>query len=257
MGGSLAVVGSGIRLGAHLTQEARGRLELADSVYYLLAEEAPTRWIHRLNPAARSLRPVYRPGREREEIYEEIVETALGDVRQGRDVCMVTYGHPSVFDDASHESVRRARTEGFPARLYPAISALDCLFVDLEVDPGSDGMQLYDATDFLIRHRTPDPAVPLVLWQITVIGHTRATGTVDRERLRTLAERLEETYGSDHEVVVYEASPFPVGEPLIERVSLAALPQARVTGLATLYVPPASSAPADPEMVELLSSDHG
>jgi hypothetical protein len=188
------------------------------------------------------MRPVYRPGRERDDVYEEIVEAVLGRVRLGRRVCMVTYGHPSVFDDASHEAVRRARAEGFPARLFPAVSAMDCLFVDLEIDPGGLGMQLYDATDFLASGRAPDIGVPLVLWQISVIGSTRTTGNVSRQGLTRLAERLAELYGPDHEAIVYEASPYPAGRALIERTSFAALPRAGVTGLSTLYVPPVPAA---------------
>ena len=246
MAGSLVVVGTGIRAGLHLTQETRAHIEDADDVLYLLAEVAPTEWIRRLNPSAESLLPLYRLDRDREDVYEEIVETTLTRVRAGRDVCLVTYGHPAVFDDASQESVRRAIAEGYEARLLPAVSALDCLFVDLEVDPGAHGLQLHDATDFLIHRRTPDVTVPLVLWQVSVIGRTRASDTVNREGLAILAERLAELYGHDHEVVVYEASPFPVGGPLIERVALDRLPDAGVTGLCSLYVPPVSTATPDP-----------
>jgi uncharacterized protein YabN with tetrapyrrole methylase and pyrophosphatase domain len=246
-------VGSGIRPGLHLTQEARALIEQAEDVLYLLAEVAPTGWILRLNQAAESLLPIYRLGRDRDDVYEELVEMVLARVRLDRNVCMITYGHPSVFDDASHEAVRRARAEGFRARLFPAVSAMDCLFVDLEVDPGGRGLQLYDATDFLVLSRTPDVTVPLVLWQISVIGQTRTTGTLNRNGLRVLADSLQEHYGADHEVIVYEASPFPVGRPQIERSSVRDLADAGVTGLSTLYVPPVSRASPDRRMLERLA----
>ena len=236
--GSLAVVGAGIKLGLHLTQETRGRIQRADDVLYLLSEIAPTSWIHTLNPAARSMIDIYQPGRDQREVYEELVETALGCVRRGRDVCMVTYGNPAVFDDSCHEAVRRAREEGYEAEMLPAVSAIDCLFVDLGVDPGRYGLQLFEATDFLDSERTPDTAVPLVLWQISVIGTTRTTDTVDREGLRRLAARLNDLYGEDHVVTVYEATPFPVGRPTIDQVPVAELPHAPVPGLSSLYVPP-------------------
>ena len=251
-GGSLSVVGSGIRPGLHLTQEARARIEGADDVLYLLAEVAPTTWIERLNPAGQSLRPLYRPGRDRSEVYEEIVEAVMAKVRSGRDVCMVTYGHPLVFDDSSHEAVRRARAEGFPARVLSAISSMDCLFVDLGIDPGSRGLQLFDATDFLVHRRTPDPSVPLLLWQFTVVGRTKTTGTVNRRGLQMLATRLAELYGEDHEVVIYEATPFPVGVPLIERTAVKDLPTTAISGLSTLFVPPASPPPVDSAILERL-----
>jgi len=172
--GSLVAVGAGIRPGLHLTQETRRRIERADDVLYLLAEVAPTSWIHHLNPSGVSMSELYRPGRDPSEVYEELVERALELVRRGRKVCMVTYGNPAVFDDSCHEAVRRARKEGYRAELLPAISAIDCLFADLDVDPGRGGLQLYDATDFLDSKREPDTGVALVLWQISVVGATSA-----------------------------------------------------------------------------------
>jgi uncharacterized protein YabN with tetrapyrrole methylase and pyrophosphatase domain len=253
-GGSLSVVGTGIRPGLHLTQESRARIERADDVLYLLAEVAPTGWLHRLNPSAESMLPIYRPGKDHRDVYETIVETVMERVRRGRTVCMVTYGHPGVFDDSSHEAVRRAREEGFRAELLPGISSLDCLFIDLGVDPGGLGLQLFDATDFLDSRRDPDIAVPLVLWQISVIGQSRTTGTVNKRGLRVLAERLSELYPAGHEAIVYEASPFPIGRPLIESVPIEQLEDAGVTGLSSLYVPPSSAARTDPDTTDRLAS---
>jgi uncharacterized protein YabN with tetrapyrrole methylase and pyrophosphatase domain len=244
--GSLVVVGSGIRPGRHLTRETRSCIERADDVLYLLAELAPTSWLHRLNPSAESMIEIYRPGLDQRAVYEELVERVLQRVRRGRHVCMVTYGHPAVLDDSCHEAVRRARAEGYSAHLLPAVSAIDCLLADLEVDPGRDGLQLYEATDFLLHHRTLDVSVPLVLWQISVIGETRTADTVNREGLALLADRIEELYGADHEVVIYEATPFSVGRPTIERSSVKELATAPIEGLSTLFVP-ALSRP-DPDL---------
>jgi hypothetical protein len=157
-----------------------------------------------------------------------------------------------VFDRTSHEAVRRARAEGFEARILPGITAEDCLYVDLELDPGAAGCQSFDATDFLVRRRAPDPAVPLILWQVGVVGETRTTGEVRRLGLSVLGERLEELYGAEHELVVYEATPFPVGRPMIERCAVRQLADAGVTGLSTLYVPPQGVTPRDADMMARL-----
>jgi uncharacterized protein YabN with tetrapyrrole methylase and pyrophosphatase domain len=246
--GSLTVVGAGIRPGLHTTQEARVRIEHADKVLYLLAEQAPTAWIERLNSTAESLGSLYRPGVEHGAVYEDLVTSMLTHVRRGLDVCMVTYGNPAVLDQSGHEAVSRARSEGFRARILPGISALDCLFVDLQLDPGTNGLQSFDATAFLVFGKVPDTSVPLVLWQISVIGEKQTGAIVNRAGLAILAERLVELYGADHEATVYEASPFPVGRPLMERCSLRALPDAGVTGLSSLYVPPASEPVPDHAM---------
>lgn len=250
--GSLTIVGTGIRPGLQTTQEARVRIERADKVLYLIAEHAPTAWLHRLNASAESMARMYRPGRPYRDVYEETVTTLLSWVGRGLDVCAVTYGHPGVLDWPTSESVRRARAQGHRTKILPGISGQDCLFVDLELDPGEDGCQTFDATDFLVRGRTPDVAVPLILWQISLIGTTRATDEVNRSGLRILAERLAELYGTDHEVVVYEASPFPVGRSMVERCPVNRLAEAGVTGMSSLCVPPKSKAPPDPVMMARL-----
>ena len=215
-------------------------------------EITPITWLEELNPSAESLDDLYRADRPFAEVYEDIVGTILDHVRKPQEVCVVFYGHPSVFDRTSHDAVRRARAEGFEARILPGITAEDCLYVDLELDPGAAGCQSFDATDFLVRRRAPDPAVPLILWQVGVVGGTRTTGEVRRLGLSVLGERLEELYGAEHELVVYEATPFPVGRTMIERCAVSELGDAGVTGLSTLYVPPKGAAPRDAEMMARL-----
>jgi uncharacterized protein YabN with tetrapyrrole methylase and pyrophosphatase domain len=249
--GSLTVVGTGIRLGIHLTPEARVAIETADEVLHLTSEPLAARWLDGLHARTSNLQTEYRVGDRREEIYERIVERMLAPVRAGRRVAVAFYGHPGVYVRPSHEAVRRARAEGYEARMLPAVSAEDCLFVDLGVDPGLTGCASYDATDFLLRNPTIDTSSALLLWQITVIGDATA---VDASALRmdnvpVLVERLVRDYPHDHGVVVYEASPYPVADPLIEHVALERLPEATLSPLSTLYVPPATVRPFDPEMV--------
>ena len=247
--GSLTIVGAGIRPGFHTTREAIARIKDADKVLYLLAEVTPVRWLEELDPSAESLEQRVPPRRAYAEVYEEIVSTIVDHVREGLDVCVVFYGHPGVFDRTSYDAVARARAEGFAARILPGITAEDCLYVDLELDPGATGCQSYDATDFLVRRRRPDMTVPLILWQVGIVGGSRTTGEVRRSGLEVLAERLEELYGPEHEAIVYEATPFPVGRPFIEPCEVRHLADSGVTGLSTLYVPPKGSAPLDPDLM--------
>ena len=181
-----------------------------------------------------------------------IVEEVLTPVRRGLRVCAALYGHPGVFSYLGHEAVRRARDEGFRARMLPAVSAADCLFADLGVDPGQTGCQTYEATDFLIHGRSIDVTAALVLWQVSVIGEPLAASSPNPKGLRVLAERLCELYPADHEVTLYEASPYPICDPIIRTTLLAELPEAELSPLATLYVPPARRPASDPTVLERL-----
>jgi precorrin-6B methylase 1 len=252
--GSLTVVGTGIAFGVHLTPQARRAIERADEVFYLLAEHTAEAWFKRLNSSSQSLRRHYAVDRARRETYERMVEEVLDAVRNGKNVCAAFYGHPGVFASPSHEAVRRARAEGFPATMLPAISAEDCLFADLGVDPGESGCQSYEATDFLLRRRTFDTSVPLILWQVAFIGITNAPVAPNAHGFGVLVDYLLTFYAEAHPAIVYEASPYPVGPADIGEFTLGNVRKAELDGMSTLYLPPAADAPEDTGMRALLAA---
>jgi tetrapyrrole (corrin/porphyrin) methylase-like protein len=250
--GSLTIVGLGIQLGAHLTPEARAALDRADEVLYLAADPVTSAWLERLKPNARSLHTLYGAGKDRRETYAEMVETILASVRKGGKVCVALYGHPGIFVMPSHEAIRRARLEGFEARMLPAVSAEDCLFADLGVDPGGAGCLNYEATDFLIRKRTADPSACLILWQIGFLGSIDYSPESASSHLPVLVEYLRRFYKVEQEMILYEASPHPLFDPYVRHLVLADLAGADVRSMATLYVPPAREPSNDRAMMERL-----
>jgi uncharacterized protein YabN with tetrapyrrole methylase and pyrophosphatase domain len=235
-------------MGVHLTPQSRAEIERAEEFHYLMVDELSDSWIAKLNPNSHSLRAHYAPDRKRSETYEAMVEQILASVRAGRRVCAAFYGHPGVCAFPSHEAIRRAREEGFSARMLASVSAEDCLFADLGVDPGKSGCQSYEATDFLLRPRTFDPTAALVLWQVAFIGITQAPVAPAPETFKVLVEYLLEFYDPDHEAVLYEASPYPVGESSVKRIRLGDLADAELGPLATLYLAPRGRAETDPVM---------
>lgn len=247
---SLTVVGLGIDVAMHMTAETRSCLESADEVLYLAADPVADLWLARLNPRSRSLSGFYEPGGGRRETYAAIVEAVLDRLRQGGQIAFGLYGHPAVFAGPGHEAIHRARSEGFTARMLPAVSAEDCLFADLGIDPGASGCQSYDATDLLIRKRELDPSAALILWQVAIVGSRDYLPDGDRSRLPRLIEYLERFYPPDHEVVCYAASPYRVAEPIIRRVQLSQLTRVALPRLSLLYVPPAVTRETDITMLE-------
>ena len=255
--GSLTIVGTGIQLVGHLTLGAKAWIEQADKVLFALADPVTAKWLKELNPTAEAL-PYNTNNQRRRDTYREMTERMLTEVRKGLNVCAVFYGHPGVFADPAHAAIKQAREEGFQSQMLPGISAEDCLFADLGVDPGKNGCQSFEATDFLIRRRKFDPTSVLILWQIAMIGNLgfyEQGGHV--QRLKILAEVLEKDYGADHEVVVYEAAVYyPVCSPVIDRIPLSKLPEAKVTEVSTLYVPPIAMASVDHSMMARLGIDN-
>lgn len=246
--GRLACVGLGMMLGAHLGPRARAHIEQADVVFVAASDALVELWVRGLRADARSLQPHYAEGKPRHATYREMVAAMLAEVRAGKSVCGAFYGHPGVFAQVPHQAIAQARAEGFEASMEPGVSAEDCLYADLGVDPGEVGCQHYEATQLLLYRRRVDPAAWLVLWQVGIAGdrHCRTFATSPAHR-QVLVDRLLEDYPPGHEVIVYEAATLPIGGPRMERVPLHALAQAELHMHSSLAIPPAQ--PMQPDTV--------
>ena len=238
--GSLVCVGVGMTLGSHLAPLARSYIEKSDVVFAVMSDGIVEKWLSEMHPDVRSLQPLYREGKSRAQTYREMVDAMLTEVRAGKRVCGAFYGHPGVFAWAPHKAIEVARREGFRAHMEPGISAEDCLYADLGIDPGKYGCQHYEASQLLFYKRQLDPSAYLVLWQVGVVGDQSlarfATGASYRRVL--VDELVAQGYPRNHEIIVYRASTLPVGSMRKDRLLLATVPEADISLEDTLVVPP-------------------
>ena len=252
--GSLAVVGLGMMLGAHLSPRSRSHIEQADVVFALVSDPLVELWVQDMRPDMHSLQPYYREGKVRLDSYREMVEAMLVEVRAGRRVCGIFYGHPGVFAMVPHKAVAGARAEGFEAVMEPGISAEDCLYADLGIDPGTYGCAHYEASQFMFCQRRVDPSAYLVLWQIGIAGDRSlsrfATGADYR---RLLVELLAGDYPPEHEVIAYEAATLPIVAPRLERMRLADIVDADLRLQTTLVIPPSQPMQRNQQMLDRLA----
>ncbi|GAA0700566.1 precorrin-2 methylase [Dyella sp. SG609] len=253
--GSLACVGLGMTLGSHLTPLARSHIQQADVVFAGLSDGVVELWLQRMHSDVRSLQPYYREGKSRMKTYREWVELMMTEVRAGKRVCGVFYGHPGIFAWSPHKVIETARAEGFQAHMEPGISAEDCLYADLGIDPGRYGCQHFEASQLLFYERRIDNAGYLVLWQVGLVGDRSlgrfATGPKYRE---LLVELLHRDYPLDHEVIIYRGATLPIEKPRIRRVTLGELPQVSVTSEETVVLPPARALQLNLAMRERLEA---
>jgi hypothetical protein len=255
--GRLTIVGMGIKLITQSTIETRAAIQGSQKVYFLSPDLVSARWIAELNPSAESLNTFLKPGGVRLTAYAAMVDRILTSLQEGMDVCAVFYGHPGVLVYPAREALRRARGQGFEVKMLPAISAEDCLFADLAIDPGEGGCQSFEASDFLISRRPPDVTCHLVLWQIGVIGQPLHRGedtseTFSREALHMLVDHLITHYGPTHQVTLYEAPLYVMCSPRISYLPLAKLTETSISQYVTLFIPRLRRRERDPEVLRKL-----
>ncbi len=247
--GSLVCVGTGMTLGSHISPLARSHIEGADVVFAGVSDGVVELWLARMNENVRSLQPYYKVGKSRLQTYRQMVDVILAEVRAGKRVCGVFYGHPGVFAWAPHKSIELARQEGYEAHMEPGISSEDCMYADLGIDPGSFGCQHFEASQFMIYRRRVDPSAWLMLWQVGLAGDQSlgrfATGAAYRQ---VLVDVLARDYPLNHEVIVYRAATLPIQSPRIERMTLGDLPQADIGMSEMVAIPPAMPMQPDIEV---------
>lgn len=248
--GSIVCVGLGMMLGAHISPRSRSHIEKADVVFAAVSDPVVELWLQEMHKDVRSLQPYYGEGKSRHETYREMVEAMMIEVRSGKRVCGAFYGHPGVFALAPHKVIEQARAEGFAAHMEPGISAEDCLYADLGIDPGRYGCQHYEASQFMFYRRRIDPSAYLVLWQIGIAGDRsfRRYATEPAYR-QLLVELLAEQYPMDHEVIVYEAATLPIGTPRMQKMALHELVCTELFLQSTLVLPPCQAMQRDETML--------
>src|SRR5262249_24144522 len=144
--GSLVVVGIGLMLGRHTTTETLDAIKDAEHVFHLLTNPAAEAWIQRLNSRTTPLGDCFNEGKSRTRSPAQMRARIVDAVRAGERVCAAFYGHPGVLVSPAYQAIVGARRAGCQARMLPGISAEDCLFADLTIDPRGLGWQCFEAS---------------------------------------------------------------------------------------------------------------
>jgi precorrin-6B methylase 1 len=255
--GSITCVGLGMTLGSHLTPIARSYIEQADVVFAGVSNAIVEQWLQRMHKDVRSLQPNYREGKPRSKTYLEWVDLMMTEVRAGKRVCGVFYGHPGVFAWSPHKVIEVARSEGYDAEMEPGISAEDCLYADLGIDPGSHGCQHFEVNQLVFFKRRLDPTAYLVLWQVAMIANesiSKADASGPYRQL--LVDRLSRDYPLDHEIIVYRAATLPIEKPRIRKATLRDIATIAMTAEETVVVPPAEALQRDEEFIRRMEEIH-
>ncbi len=237
--GTLVNVGLGMTLGSHITPLSRSFIEKADVVFVAASNNIVEQWVEGMNNDVRSLQQYYSEGTSRMLTYRKMVAVILEEVRLGKNVCGAFYGHPGVFAWAPHESIKQAKKEGFMAHMEPGVSAEDCLYADLGIDPGKYGCMHIEASQFMFRNKIFDPTSYLILWQVGIAGDKSLTKfSTNAQYKQVLVDLLLKTYPSNFNIIIYECAVLPIDETRIKSVELKDLAMEQLSMKTTVVIPP-------------------
>jgi uncharacterized protein YabN with tetrapyrrole methylase and pyrophosphatase domain len=236
----LYLVGLGIRGPGQITRETEAILRRCTRIYYAHTDPAVGAYLRQLCPRVLSLRRYQGDGKSHRRTYKAIAAAVTRSATLRPPVAFAIFGHPLVYVSLANWLLARP-PRGLRVKALPAVSALDCLFVDLRLDPADAGLQMYDANQLLLRRRPLQPDVPCLIWQPAGVESTYATTAWSRpQRFHRLRDYLLGFYPKEHRVVLaLSATTSRRTAPRLKRIALGRLEEARreIDGGATLFIP--------------------
>jgi hypothetical protein len=244
--GRLVCIGLGMTAGAHLTPRAQSYIERSDILFADVPNALFEAWLKEMHDDVRSLESIRGQDRPPSDIDRAIADVLLAEVRKGANVCAAFYGHPGIFGGAARAALQIARSEGYSTHLEPGISAEDCLYADLDIDPGKYGCQHFEASQLMRYRRSIDSSAYLVLWNIDSPADALVSKSNTIAYRKVLLDVLADDYSPDHTIVVYRPASLMDRNPYVLKLPLALLPWAAIGPHACLVVPPAAELLPDP-----------
>jgi len=235
------IVGLGIMGIRHLTREGEACIRASRKTFYVDPGFGIDEFLREACPEVRNLMDLYREGRNRLETYRAMASEVVSAALEQSPVCFATYGHPTVYVYPTTLILRAAAVLGLTVHVSPGISILDTAFIDLGVDPGHMGLQVYEATGLLAERRALQPDVPCLLLQVDAVESALYSRRVSKPaRFRRLTKHLLKFYPQDHRVISLFSATHPALSPIRQGFRLAELPDEYSTGFrsGTLYIPP-------------------
>lgn len=255
----LYIVGLGIVSVRQVTREAESAMRRSTEIFYASDAIGIHGYLSDLCPKVTEIYvSTLREGEDRLSKYNRIAATVIEAALDHPQVTFAVAGHPMVFVYPTQQIVRAAEDVGLRVKVLPGISSFDCMIVDLQLDPGTQGVQMFETTALLLQQRPLHPDVPCFLWQIGSVEtrmFTRARSVP--ERFTRLQEHLMKFYPADHLVKVVYSSSHPLAAPAILEFPIDRMHEhaGEIHPGATLYIPPSRMAEIkDTELLHLVDS---
>jgi uncharacterized protein YabN with tetrapyrrole methylase and pyrophosphatase domain len=234
------LVGTGILGVWQLTREAEACLAESRKVFLVDATYGVAEHIESLGAEVINLLPEYVEGGSRIDTYRTMAARALDAALDTPPVSLAVYGHPSLLVYPTSLVRKAARHLGLVVHTVPGISSIDTMLIDLDLDPGLNGLQIYEANTLIVEDRPIDVEVPCLLLQVDAIETAFHTANPSRpSRFRRLVDHLLRFYPPEQEVINVRSSSFPIFAPELISFPLSELGEQFATKHlgGTVYIP--------------------
>lgn len=172
-----------------------------------------------------NLEDKYWTGEEDVEVYSRLAELLLSEARRGPGVVAVGDGHPAYYDDVTWDVYRRGKRLGLDVRILPAISCLDSMAANCDLEINANGIQILDAPSMVEYDQKINPNLDALIMQIGWLGTSSLVNMVSSRKgvLVPVVKHLTKFYPADHRVRLMRAPYDKTETPTVITTKLASL----------------------------------
>src|ERR1019366_222706 len=161
------IAGLGLQTVSQVTREVELAIRSSREVLYLDTGVATRSFLEPLCPRITSLyEESYSEEGPRGNAYEHMAARVIDAALDHPPIMFAIHGHPLVAAHPPFLILELANALDIRVTVLPGISAIDAIVADLRIDPVVHGVQMYEATDLLLRRRPLQSEVPAIIWQI-------------------------------------------------------------------------------------------
>ncbi|SHJ99257.1 SAM-dependent methyltransferase [Haladaptatus paucihalophilus] len=253
------VIGTGMVGTRQFTQEAISALEQCERVYLVHFQKSVKKYLEEFTDQVHVLTDEYNEGEKRDNTYARMAQQVLDGAEESEGpVVFALYGHPMVFVSPSRWVIDEAPERGLEVEVQPGISSMDCLYSDIAFDPAKNGVQMFEASDLLLREFDLNPDIPAMIWQVGMLESALyTTNSSEPERFTRFREYLERFYPPDHSVSLLQTATYPISNSRQIEFEIKDFEKMadEINAIQTLYIPPANERPVqNEELAELFKS---
>jgi uncharacterized protein YabN with tetrapyrrole methylase and pyrophosphatase domain len=201
----ITIVGAGILSPEQITREGDCALRASDLIFYLLDLHSCLRkYLRSLGPELVDLDSIYREGRRDTDVYDDITRLVVFAAAVRRRTTLLVPGHPAIYVTVTRQIEERGRAMGIETVVLPGVSSIDTMILQLGLEIGERGVQIYESNRFIYNGIVPDRRVPLFLLQPGTVGSSLLThrSASKPKRFDALRLALLQFYPPKHPCVV-------------------------------------------------------
>ena len=218
----IALTGIGIGGFEQITLETLEAFKKARIIFHLTSHHQK---LKRYCKQVVNLEKRYWTGEVDTDVYSRLADLFLDEAKNGPGVVAVGDGHPAFYDDVTWDVYRRGRKRGLDVRILPAISCLDSMAANCDLEINTNGLQIVDATVIVVANHKINPYVDTLVMQIgwfdTLLLYDVSYSK--KERFQPVINYLTRFYPETHKIRILRA-PYDKSEtPTIITTSIRSL----------------------------------